>query len=241
MSPLHRLREADAQLDDEGVIRATLAPERSEATRMEGLGARAAEAGLPSAAQSALADGLIALSNAIAKHFPENIFWDLDFPVGNVCRRALEQADPTAFVAAQTARLVELQAIYGCHTPIRFRYVHDFTYGFDWAKWVQKDPEARRGVAPFDPTFLNFSANRGHELLALIEADDQKYPQLRDEKHRNPFGFRRDPEAETQLYRHLARGGHLPVETWRWDGAPAWDRPYADDRLEQALALGLGC
>lgn len=241
MTALQRLREADTLLDDQGVTRATVAPDRELATRMEALGARAADMGLAAAPLEALADGLIALSQAIAEHFPENIFWDLDFAVGNVCRRAIEHPDPTAFVAAQTARLVELQALYGRHTPIRFRYVHDFTYGFDWAKWIRKDPATRRGVAPFDAAFLAFSAKRGHELLALIEADDDKYPQLRNEKHRNPFGFRRDPASETQLFRHLAREGHLPVEAWRWDGAPEWDHPYADIRREQALALGLGC
>jgi len=240
MTPLEDLRDADATLDAQGVTRATLAPERDRATSLVALGERASEMGLRDTALSALAQGLIALSEAIAEHFPENIFWDLDFPVGNVCRRALGQADPTEFVTFQTARLVELQQLYGRRTPISFRYVHDFIYGFDWAKWIQKSPDARASVAPFDPEFLAFSAKRGHELLALIEADDQKYPPLRDEKHRNPFGFRRDPPSETQLFRHLAREGHLPVEAWRWDGAPAWNHPYAETRREQAVALGLG-
>jgi len=239
-SVLQRLRNADDSLDTRGVVRATLAPDRKQASNLVTLGEAAARAGLESPALDALAQGLVALSEAIAEHFPENIFWDLDFSVGNVVRRALAQDEPTAFVTSQAARLVELQQIYGRHTPIRFRYVHDFVYGYDWAKWVQKAPGERTDIAPFDPDFLAFSQQRGHELLDLIEADDRKYPRLREEGHRNPFGFRRDPEAETKLFHHLAREGHLPVEAWRWDGEPAWERPYSDTRREQAITLGLG-
>ncbi|MEM6790206.1 MAG: ferrochelatase [Myxococcota bacterium] len=238
---LQRLEAADDALDARGLVRDTLAPDgRRAATPLRALVVRARLATAWSgAALQAFGEGLIALADAIAEHFPENIYWDLDFAAGNLCRRAVATPDPAVFLAAQTATLVGLQRTYGRHSTIRFRYVHDFIYGFDWAKWVAKDPATRRSVAPFDPEYLAFSAQRGRELLQLIADDDRKYHQLEGAHHRNPFGFHRDPGSERRLLRQLARTDGLPVEAWHWDGGATWSRPFAEQRRATATALGI--
>ena len=54
------------------------------------------------------------------------------------------------------------------------------------------------------------------------------------------FGFSREPEDELRLFRDLAARGLLPVEAWRLETAPTWDRPFTDLRAERARVLGLG-
>ncbi|MBF0238620.1 MAG: ATP-binding protein, partial [SAR324 cluster bacterium] len=36
-------------------------------------------------------------------------------------------------------KMIMLQELFGIQSPLKFRYVHDFMYGYDWIKWVQKD------------------------------------------------------------------------------------------------------
>ena len=129
--------------------------------------------------------------------------------------------------------------LYGMRSPVRFQYVHDFTYGYDWAKWVRRSPRDRSHVGPFELDFLRYSRRRGHELLALIARDDAEYPSLPDDRPRNVFRFSRDPDEEILLLRDLASRDLLPVEAYRTDASPRWDRPFAELRDERALALGL--
>ncbi|MGB1014641.1 MAG: ferrochelatase, partial [Nannocystaceae bacterium] len=186
----------------------------------------------------ALRDGLCALVRAQLANFPGNLFWDFDYLAIAVTRQACCQPDPRGHLEACFARMVELQTLFGQGTPIRFRYVHDFAYGYDWAKWVQRAPEKRQAVGPFDWDFLTYMHHRGHELLALIEADDSKYPRLRDTRSRNPFGFSREPEAERILHADLAARGLIPVANWDPNAAPTWKLDYASLRLERASVLG---
>jgi len=195
----------------------------------------AAALGAPS-----MESGLERVAEAMRAAFPDNLLGDLDHWAWAVAREAADGDDPDAHVGRATETTVELMRLFGCATPIRFRYVHDFVYGFDWAKWVRKDPAARAAVGPFDLAFLERMVRRGHELLALIAEDDEKYPQLRDDRPRNPFGFSREPEDELRLFRDLAARGLLPVEAWRLETAPTWDRPFTDLRAERARVLGLG-
>ncbi|MCA9607537.1 MAG: ferrochelatase [Myxococcales bacterium] len=224
------LEAADARLREAYGALATLDPERDEATSPSALFAALAPRCVDDAMVEALARGLVALADATVEHFPENLLFDYDALAAALVHEAVDAA---ALSRAFDA-VVTLHARFGVHGPIRFRYVHDFVYGFDWAKWVRRDPEHRVGVGPYDVAFLEALLARGEELLALIEADDTKYPRLRDERPRNPFAFSREPEAELRLHRRLAVEHLLPVEAWRLEPRPVWDRPFADLRAAEA-------
>ncbi|MCA9655255.1 MAG: ferrochelatase [Myxococcales bacterium] len=232
-----RLAEIDASLASSPWR--SLAPGRTWARSLVEV-AELVLGGRDDAVARALAESLATIATAMQRAFPENIFGDLELLAASLWRGALATDDPVACLRIQGERVAALQELFGRGTPIRFRYVHDFVYGFDWAKWVAKDPPTRAGVGAFDAPFLAFMDHRGHELLELIAAGrDGKYPPLPDGRPRNPFGFSREPEAEIRLHRTLAAEGLLPVEAWRVDARPRWDRPYAALRREVAERLGL--
>ena len=184
--------------------------------------------------------GLCRIVRAILQAFPDNIFWDLDYMLACLIGDAGRAEHPVAAVEAAVESIVELQEQFGRETAISFRYVHDFLYGFDWARWVAKAPDEREAVGPFDPRFVDVMRKRGEELLETIDSgSDPKYPRLEDERHRNPFGFSRAPRAELVLHRHLARRAMIPVEAWRRDARPQWNRDFTALRQREALALGL--
>ncbi len=174
-----------------------------------------------------VARGLTEITRSMADNFPENIFWDLE-----VIADALRGGVPADLLA-------RVQPLYGQNGEIRFRYIHDFIYGFDWAKWVRRAPTERATHGPFSEAFLAYSFRRGHELLALIADNDSKYGQLQDARARNPFGFSREPDDEALLFRDLAERDLLPVRAWDTSARPVWDRPFAELRTERAGALGL--
>ena len=66
-------------------------------------------------------------------HFPENIFWDLDYMIAYVIGESLKFRSPEKFWEDYTCKLNELLETFGCYGEIRFRYLHDFTYGFVWS------------------------------------------------------------------------------------------------------------
>ncbi len=238
---LDRLDATDARLDSLGVERLTLDPERERASSLGELGRLLLPRthALPSGTARAFSEGLTSIADSVLTHFPGNLLWDLDHLAASVLREASRTADPVAHVRDALAEVVSLHALFGRATPIRFRYAHDFVYGFDWAKWVRRDPRHRARVGPFDLEFLRSMRRRGGELLALIEGDDAKYPRLRHHRPRNPFAFSREPSAELALHRDLARRDLVPVRAWRADDEPTWDRPFAEEREARARALGL--
>jgi hypothetical protein len=209
---------------------ASLAPDRDRARTAAEL-ARGFAAH-PEAA--ALGAAIEQVSDALRENFPDNVFGDLDALAGSLARRADARA-----IEASAARIARLQRLYGASSSIRFRYAHDFLYGYDWARWWQRDPEARAEVGPFDDAFLGYLEERGRELLALIAADDAKYPTLRHARSRNPFPFRREPADERLLLEALAREGGVPVAAW--ERSPRLDaaRPFSALREARARALGL--
>ncbi len=179
------------------------------------------------------------LTRAQVQAFPENILWDMDLLVGAAGRSALEADDPRGAIDELFDELVELHHLFGGKGPIRFRYIHDFQYGFDWAKWVAKAPVERREYGPFSLPFLRALRERGHELVRLIGMNDRTYPPLGEGQTRNPFAFSREPDAELRLYRDLASRGWIPVETWSVHGRVRWDLPFQDLRAARAAELGL--
>ncbi len=239
---LAALARTDATLDARGVLRKTLAPSRPHATRLCDLAATLFAREPPASAR--LAEGLTrtlgSVADVIVTNFPENIFWDVDFLVASLWRDAGRAGDRAEAHLDESAELVvELNALFGCHTDIRFRYTHDFIYGYDWAKWVKRDPAARASVGPFALRFLRALKGRARELLALIAEDDEKYGRLQGQAPRNPFGFSREPACEELLHRDLAAKHLLPIESWNIDALPAWDRPFPELRAGRAQALGL--
>jgi hypothetical protein len=234
-----RLAEADRFLDAHAWGRRSLAPGREQSRSL--LAAFGAVV-LPeddAATLVALATGVAELAQVQRESFPDNLCCDLDLLIADTLRRARASARPVAEVTARLGQVCRLQRLYGGDTAIRFRYVHDFVYGFDWAKWVGRDPDLRAAVGPFDAKFLDHLERRAHVLFGLIAADDAVYGQIPEDQSRNPFPFSREPEAELALHRDLAARGLVPVAAWDPDAAPTWRRAFAALRVERAAALGL--
>lgn len=219
----------------------TLAPGRRRATPLVELVERLLrpDAKLPDGVPQAFAEAMAGIVEAQLRAFPQNLFWDVDFLAASILRAALAGAEPAAHLHEAAELIASLQDLFGHGTAIRFRYVHDFVYGFDWAKWVRRGPDERADIGPFDLPFLRYTRARGAELLALIAQDDAKYHQLRDEAHRNPFAFSREPEDESRLFADLADQDLLPVRAFCTRAQPVWDRPFAELREQRARALGL--
>jgi hypothetical protein len=234
------LAEADAAL--RGVVPrlGSLAPGRDEATSLVEIGEELLRAEVSVSAGLAFARALSRVMRTQAETFPGTLFWDAELPavllLGGI---TADERSGTGITLAIVDAVCALEHEFGHHTTIQFRYSHDFAYGFDWARWVRKDPAARSGVGPFGAEFLHHQRRRGRELEALIATDDAKYPKLPRGVDRNPFGFSRSPEDEARLFRDLAERGLVPLEAWRFDAVPRWDLPFAELREERARELGL--
>jgi hypothetical protein len=214
--------------------RATLAPDRARAPTPRELAEQVTGGQGDEARLRAFTDGLCDIIEALAENFPENIFWDLEYPA-----RCLWDAGAPADMEAFTRRVVRLCHGFGVRSALRFRYAHDFLFGYDWARWVTREPARRSAIRPFDASFLDYLEGRREELIALVAANDAKYSQLQGAEYRNPFGFSREPDEEARLHQALAREDLIPVKAWRQDGEPRWDQPFADLRTETARRLGL--
>lgn len=236
-----RLELADSRLATAAAPWASAAPERSRAHGLTEIAELALAPGDDPALVDAFVDGLVGLAEAIHAAFPGNLLWDLDLPATTWLVRARASEQPARRCAELFGLAIDLQHAFGRTGALHFRYVHDFTYGYDWAKWVARAPGERAGIGPFDDVFLRAMAERGRELVGIIAAGgDPKYPPLPDHVDRNPFPFAREPEGELALHRELARLDQLPLHTWRSTDAPRWDRPYAAWREAAAARLGLG-
>jgi hypothetical protein len=213
----------------------TLDPARDAATPLERLVAELCESQeLPHLTMAASC-----AADAQLRCFPQNLFWDFDFYVASIHREAQTTQDYPAHLQAVTEVTVGLMRLYGQDSNIRFQYVHDFIYGFDWARWVRRSEETRRAPQPFSLDFLREIDSRGRDILALIEADDERYPQLRDASARNPFSFSREPDDELRLYRSLAERDGIPVQAWSIDARCDASRDFDSIRDDAAERLGL--
>ena len=124
-------------------------------------------------------------------------------------------------------------------SPINFRYVHDFMYGFDWARWVSHEQETRQGIGPFDQTYLYHVEERRGELVECIADHDAQFGFAADGVHHNPFRFSREPADERRLHEALAGDNVIPVQAWRFDSTCDWARPYTQIREQYAQKLGI--
>ncbi len=239
---LERLAAVDERL---GQPWRSLSPEGGRARALAGIGravlvAVAHQEPAPGAYE-AFADGLGAIALAQRDAFPDNLLGDLDALAACLWRDAAAAPEGAAsFLQRQCACVVALQHLFGRTTVIRFRYAHDFLYGFDWAKWVTRAPAERGSIGPFDPAFLQSMRVRGDELLTLLaRGGDVRYRPLQRDQPRNPFSFSREPADELALHRALAADHAIPVAAWSIDGNERWTRPFSQLRRERAQALGL--
>jgi hypothetical protein len=207
---------------------ASLAPGRTHARSVADLARDLDEGG----ARPPVGPHLERIADAFTRDFPENVFLDLDLLGATLAR--MEDAER----AEVALSIVRVSAEFG-GAPIQFRYAHDFLYGFDWCRWVARDPGTRAAVGPFDLPFLRYLSDRARELCALIAEDDAKYGHVPRGTYRNPFAFSRSPEDEARLHRALAERDLVPVEAWSTAGRARWERPYAELREEVARELGL--
>jgi len=175
---------------------------------------------------------LLELDTIFRQSFPENIFLDLDYLASTL--GVLPEA-----ARAERLSLVRALCSEFAAPPLQFRYAHDFVYGFDWCRWVAREPGERGDVGPFDPPFLSYLAQRARELKALIAEGDRKYHPIQTDTFRNPFSFVREPHEEIAIHEALTKKGHIPVEAWRCGGRVRWDLPFAALREETARDLGL--
>ena len=212
----------------------TLDPDQTRALLPTAVLDRVVKPGVPVAFTEAFIAGLVATYDAMLTAFPDNLLWDVEALAASIWRQGA--ADPAA-VRHLWSRVAALQQLFGVHGPIRFRYIHDFVYGYDWARWVAEEPDSRADVGPYDAVFVERMHHRGAELLALIEEGDTKYGPLPGDDPRNPFGFSREPEDELALHRHLAAAGDVPVRAWSVGAVPEWTRDYAKLRDDAAAAL----
>lgn len=178
------------------------------------------------------------LARAIAREFPENLFADLDH-VASELRRVVADSGHVA-LERTIDPLVRIHRLYGKSSRIRFRYVHDFLYGFDWARWVARDPVSRARHGNYDRVFLAHVEKRAEELESLVEGDDPSYPRLAPGAFRNPFPFDREPAAETALFRVLATADLLPIRAWDPEATcRGAERAFTALREARAKDLGL--
>ena len=240
MQSLEKLGEIDRELHLSGISIRTLNPHRAYATSLHDLGVKLLSGDMHPGIIEAFGEGLCAIGRSHARNFPKNLFADFDYLASQILPAAKsDHKNPIGEINKVCDKIVSLLDLYGSQSEVRFQYVHDFLYGFDWAKWVGKAPPERMTVQPFDYEFLDYLYKRGREICQLIASDDNRFPKVSENKFRNSFGFMREPEQEVLLFRDLAKRGLLPVETWLIDARPVWDKPYHKIRMDRAKALGL--
>ncbi|MEM1348003.1 MAG: hypothetical protein AAGI01_05545 [Myxococcota bacterium] len=230
------LSEHDAWLERHFAPLTSMAPGRAMATPLAGLGRQLLGGHAPEA-QSRCARVCVAVSAARGTCFPENVYWDMDALFAAIVREHEEHGEQA--MSDFGATLVEVHELFGRGGRINFRYVHDFVYGFDWAKWVRRDPEHRAHIAPLSPGFVRYVLARGFELLELIAADDDTYLRLPSDQPRNPFGFSREPAHERLLHDTLAARDLVPLRAWELEDRGRWEPEFAALRRACSEELGL--
>ena len=226
------LEQADCELRNHQAQPLSLSPSKDTITPFTQLGEEHIKPDSDPNLLQAAVSGFCAIVSSQINHFPENIFWDFDhlFYIIFSLKSPLE-------CQRYCQSIVELQEGYGIHSKIRFQYMHDFTFGFDWARWVAKAPESRAEIGPLDPVFLAYLKQRQNELIELIKQNDTKYPTLETDAPRNPYQFARTPEAEKKLHMTLATKGLIPLEAWKAKPTAKWNEDYTSIRENLSAKL----
>ncbi|AFZ24422.1 hypothetical protein Cylst_2186 [Cylindrospermum stagnale PCC 7417] len=228
----------DQILSQHSVNLLSLNPCKNLTTSFAELGDLIAEKTTDSQLITNLRETLEIIIYAQLENFPENIFWDFDFMVSSMLRQALRENDGAVlFVDTFRKKMVSITELFG-KTEIRFRYVHDFIYGFEWARWVNKEPQNRANIEPFSLIFLDYLLCKGQEIIQKISLNQVTTAyKLSETGYRNPFCFSREPEDEYRLLTYLAQKQLIPVAVWNWDTQPIWNKPF--HRMREQLSLKL--
>lgn len=222
------------ELEERIPHRRSLAPGRARPTPLDVLAEPVLRDAPPGRAR-ALSRAATEILRSQIEHFPETCFWDQEYLLMTLAQALTDPGYGKRWVAA----VLRLQAAFGRNSTIAFRYLHDFTYGFDWAKWVRRGGPERARTGPLSLEFLEALDARGKELEALIAQDDREYPTLAPGVPRNPFVFSREPADERRLLASLAEDHLIPLQTWTLEGFPRHDVDFSEKRRERAVRLGL--
>ncbi|MFS0516439.1 hypothetical protein ACEYW6_17225 [Nostoc sp. UIC 10607] len=240
LAPTHTFQFIDEILAQQSLTLLSLNPQKTLITSFAELGDLITEQNIDIEIFTALRETLESIVRTQLQNFPENIFWDFDFMVSSMLRQALiAEEGAVPFLKLFGKRMVSLTEMFGNKTEIRFRYVHDFMYGFEWARWVQKDPQKREHIEPFSLVFLDYLLVKGKEILQRINHGQITSYKLCDSGYRNPFTFSREPEDEYRLLTYLAEEQLIPVAVWNWDDSPVWNKPFQEMRQQLALKLNI--
>ena len=236
----HSFQGLDELLKQQNIKPLSLNPHRTLSTSFSALGNWIVQTTDDLQFIKVFRETLADILQSILRNFPENIFWDFDCLVISMLRQALLAEKGADYFLKFFAEKIELlMDLFGNKSEIRFRYLHDFIYGFDWAKWVQKEPKARNLIEPFNPAFLDYLLSRGQEILQLICLGDRQYHHLCENLYRNPFDFSREPKDEIRLFTYLAGQKLIPVAAWDWNVSPVWNKPFHQMRESLSLELHL--
>ncbi|MEH2137832.1 hypothetical protein [Nostoc sp.] len=240
LTPTHTFQYIDEILAQQSIQLLSLNPQKKLVTNFAELENLIVEKSSNIQILTTLQETLESIVRTQLQNFPENIFWDLDFMVSSMLRQALiADEGAIAFLKLFGEKMVSLMEMFGINTEIRFRYVHDFMYGFDWARWVQKEPQNRASVEPFSLIFLDYLLVKGKELVQRINHGQVVSYKLCDTGYRNPFTFSREPEDEYRLLTYLAEEQLIPVAVWNWNASPVWNKPFQEMRQQLALKLDI--
>ncbi|MFN6464429.1 MAG: hypothetical protein RMZ41_021805 [Nostoc sp. DedVER02] len=240
LTPTHTFQYIDEILAQQSINLLSLNPQKTLVTNFAKLENLIVQESSDIQILTTLQETLESIVRTQLQNFPENIFWDFDFMVSSMLRQALiadEGAIP--FLKLFGEKMVSLMEMFGINTEIRFRYVHDFMYGFEWARWVQKEPQNRASVEPFGLVFLDYLLVKGKELVQRINHGQVVSYKLCDTGYRNPFTFSREPEDEYRLLTYLAEEQLIPVAVWNWNASPVWNKPFQEMRQQLALKLNI--
>jgi hypothetical protein len=239
LTSIHSFSILDEIIAQQSINQLSLNPQKTLATSFVELGslviAKTNEIHLITFLQKSLEQ----IISAYLDKIPENIFWDFDFLVSSMLRQALIANDAMEFLKCFCNKIVSLLELCGIKTKIRFRYVHDFIYGFEWARWVQKEPETRANEEPFSLNFLDYLLAKGEEILQLISQDKANHYKPCNKGYRNPYCFSREPEDEHRMLSYLAVDQLIPVTAWNWNAQPVWNKPFHELREELSLKLNI--
>ncbi len=240
LTPTNTFQLIDEILAHQSVNLLSLSPQKTLITSFTELEKFIAEQNTDIQLITTIQETLESIVRTQLQNFPENIFWDFDFLVSSMVRQALN-ADEGAipFLKVFGEKMVCLTEMFGNKTEMRFRYVHDFMYGFEWARWVQKEPQTRAHIEPFSLVFLDYLLVKGKELLQRINHGQVVSYKLCETGYRNPFTFSREPEDEYRLLTYLAEEELIPVAVWDWNASPVWNKPFQEMRQQLALKLNI--
>jgi hypothetical protein len=234
------LKEIDFLFDQAGIIPRSLNPRQKLASSFASMSSALATLDLTKAELDLVNRFFKTTIRLFIKNFPENIFWDFDYFVFQIVQSGLQNRSEFELYLNKKQNLVEkILEIFGQHSSIRFRYIHDFIYGYDWQKWYKDIRIEINDPSPFGFSFLEYILNRGIEIQSLIEQDDKKYGKIAKSQNRNPFFFRREPEDEISLLQNLAESGDLPIQAWELRAIPDAGKNYSMIRTQRAKSLNL--